>query len=113
MKKDSRIFLKHVLESISIVELHTLSFTESQFLKNIQLQDAVTRRLEIIGEAVKNLPLNLRNKYPQVPWKKIAGLRDMLIHEYFNTDLVLVWRVIKRELPKLKKQIEKILDDLK
>lgn len=112
MKKDSRIYLKHILESINIVELHMLSFTEAQFLKNIQLQDAVTRRLEIIGEAVKNLPLSLRNKYQEVPWKKIAGIRDMLIHGYFNTDLVLVWRVVKRELPKLKKQIEGMLKDL-
>jgi uncharacterized protein with HEPN domain len=112
MKKDSKIFLKHVLESIDIVEKYAESFTEFQFLKNIQLQDSISRRLEIIGEAVKNLPLGLRNKYPNVPWKKIAGFRDVLIHAYFETDFILVWKVVKKELPILKKQIEKILIDL-
>ncbi|MEK7548174.1 MAG: HepT-like ribonuclease domain-containing protein, partial [Patescibacteria group bacterium] len=66
----------------------------------MQLQDAVTRRLEIIGEAVKNLPTELKKKYSKVPWKKITGTRDILIHEYFGTDFDLIWEVVKRELPK-------------
>lgn len=81
-------------------------------MKNMQLQDAVTRRLEIIGEAVKNLPADLKEKYPKVPWKQIAGTRDVLIHEYFGTDFDLVWKVVKKELPQLKKETLKILERL-
>lgn len=111
MKKDSKVFLTHIFESIIAIEKYTESFTESQFLKNMQLQDAVMRRLEIIGEAVKNLPTDLKNKYPKVPWKKIAGTRDILIHEYFGTDIGLIWKVIKKELSQLKKETEKMIKD--
>lgn len=76
MKKDPDVFLQHILESIKIIEQYTESFTRTQFLKNIQLQDAVTRRLEIIGEAVKNLPVSLRNKYREIPLFKDATAED-------------------------------------
>lgn len=109
MKKDPEIFLKHILESIVIVEKYTQSFTKAQFLKNLQLQDAVTRRLEIMGEAAKNLPSDLKNKYSNVPWKKISGMRDILIHEYFGTDLNLVWEVVKKDIPVLNREIQKLL----
>ena len=82
MKKDPKIFLEHILESIRNIEKYTESFTKKQFLKNLQLQDAVTRRLEIIGEAVKNLPKDIKDKNREVPWRKISGTRDILIHEY-------------------------------
>ena len=109
MKKNPKIFLHHILESITAIEKYTESFTKAQFLKTPQLQDAVTRRLEIMGEAVKNIPANLKNKHPETPWKKIAGIRDILIHEYFGTDLGLIWEVIKKDIPVLKDQIKKLL----
>lgn len=68
------------------------------------------RRLEIIGEAVKNLPIPFKKKHPEMPWKKIAGLRDILIHEYFGVNLVLVWKIINKNIPKLKQQIRKLLE---
>lgn len=111
MKKDNKVFLAHIFESIDAIEKYTESFTESQFLKNIQLQDAVVRRLEIIGEAVKNLSLELKKQYPEIPWKQVAGTRDILIHEYFGADMGLIWKVIKKELPQLKKEIKKILEN--
>jgi len=70
------------------------------------------RRLEVIGEAVKNLPLDFREKYPNIDWKKIAGLRDVLIHAYFGVSLERIWVIVKDDLPDLKKKIKKILDDM-
>ena len=69
--------------------------------------------MEIIGEAVKNLDEDFRNRYPEIPWKKIAGLRDVLIHEYFGVSLKRVWRVIKIDLVDLKLQISRIWEELK
>jgi uncharacterized protein with HEPN domain len=109
MRKQPEIFLKHILESIDEAERHIKDITKDEFLKDVKAQDAVVRRLEIIGEAAKNLPATFKNKYPYVPWKKIAGTRNILVHEYFGVDLNLVWEMIKRDLPKLKKNILKIL----
>ena len=75
------------------------------------MQDAIIRRLEIIGEAVKNLSALFRAKHPDVPWKKMAGMRDILIHEYFDVDLALTWKVIKHELPKIKKELAELVKD--
>ena len=73
----------------------------------MNLRDATIRRLEIIGEAVKNIPNSFRNKYPEVPWRNIAGFRDILIHAYFGINLDRVWNIIKKDLPDLKKNIKK------
>ena len=71
----------------------------------------MARRLEIIGEAVKNIPNDFRNKYPDVEWRKIAGMRDYLIHEYFGIDLKLTWRVVQKNIPELKRKIIKIKEE--
>jgi len=111
MKKKAKIFLLHILNSIEKIEKFTDSISEKQFLKSEIVQDAVIRRLEIIGEAVKNLSKSFKEKYRIVEWKKIAGTRDNLIHEYFGVDLKLTYRILKKDLPKLKKQISDILKD--
>ncbi len=109
MAKDNNIFLKHILESIKIIEgsLHKVSFDD--FKNNITLQDASIRRMEIIGEAVKNLDKEIIKQNKKVDFVKVARMRDKLIHHYFGIDARLVWETIKNDLPKLKKDVEEIL----
>ena len=87
MTRDMRLYIEDILDSIAKIEQYTKDINEQKFLTNTQVQDSVLRRLEIIGEAVKSIPNTLRDKYPQIPWKRIAGLRDVLIHEYFGVNL--------------------------
>ncbi len=108
MKKDPEVFLEHILESIELIENYTANKTISDFIKSVQFQDSIIRRIEIIGEAVKNLPDDVKNSYPEVPWKNIAGMRDVLIHEYFGIDLELTWQVVQKDIPDLKREIIRI-----
>jgi uncharacterized protein with HEPN domain len=109
-KKDPKIFLEHILENIEKIENGIDGMIEIKFSKDVDIQDATLRRLEIIGEAVRSLPDSFRKKHSKVPWKKIAGLRDVLIHEYFGVDMELVWKIANNDIPKLKKQIIKLLE---
>ena len=88
------MYLEDILESIEKIEKYTHGLTLEQFEQNTESQDAVIRRLEILGEAVKGVPVEIREQYPAISWKQIAGMRDVLIHEYANVSLVRVWNVI-------------------
>jgi uncharacterized protein with HEPN domain len=112
VKKDPRIFIEHILECIERIEGYVKNVTKDEFLKSTQLQDAVIRRIEIIGEAVKNLPAEAKKKYPDIAWKDIAGMRDILIHGYFGVDLELTWKAAKENVRDLKKKILKVREDL-
>lgn len=112
MKKDIRIFLEHILESINLIDEYTKGKKEKEFLNSKQLQDAVIRRIEIIGEAIKNIPEDIKEKFKDIPWRNIIGMRDLLIHQYFGVDLDLTWRVIKENIPELKKQILLVKENL-
>lgn len=112
MEKDPKVFIAHILESIALIERYTKGKIKKDFLHSVDLQDKVVRRLEIIGEAVRNLPGALRDSNPQIPWREIAGTRDKLIHEYFGVDFELTWEMVRRDIPKLKKQVLKIEGDL-
>ncbi len=109
MRKNPKIFLEHILESIGEIESHIKNFSEDSFFNDTKTQDAVMRRIEIIGEAVKNLPKNFKEKHPEIEWREIAGMRDKLIHEYFGIDPDTVWDTAKNDIPKLKKQISKLI----
>ena len=109
MAKDPRIFLLHILESINAIERYAFGQTLDTFLSSLKEQDAVIRRLEIIGEAVKNLPDDFKNKHLHIPWAKIAGMRNILVHEYFVVDIPAVWNTVLDDLPSLKQQVKDLL----
>ena len=90
--------------------LNSKGLTYKKFLADRKTQDAVVRNFEVIGEAAKNISSALKAKHPEIPWKSIAGLRDKLIHFYFGIDYKIVWNISKKELPKLSRQIKKIIE---
>lgn len=107
MKADS-VYLKHILDSIRKIEKYA-SVGEHEFMQTDHWQDAIVRQLEIIGEATKNISISLRQNNPDIPWRRMAGLRDVLIHDYMGVDLRAVWEVVEKHLPKLKEDIEVLL----
>ncbi len=110
MKAD-RIYLLHVRDAMQHIMNYTAAGQES-FFADRKTQDAVVRNLEIIGEAIKRVSARLKEAHPDIAWKPIAGMRDKLIHDYFGVNLQLVWDVVVRDLPELKKKIDVLLKDL-
>lgn len=104
--------LEHVQESITKVEQLTNPLSLAEFLDNWVIQDAVIRNVEIIGEALKSVDEDLKFKYPDVPWAKAKAMRNLLAHEYFRVDFEEVWLTVKENLPGLKLEISKILEQL-
>lgn len=111
MKRDFKVYIDDISDSITKIEKYTKKATKASFKKNTQLQDAVLRRLEIIGEAVKHIPTEIKREHPKTPWKQIAGARDIFAHEYFGVKLDRVWDTVKKDLPKLKDQVKEFLKE--
>lgn len=110
MKRDVSIYLKDVLESIQSIEEYVADLDEQQFQSDKKTQDSVMRRLAIIGEAVRNVPVDFRNQHPDIPWRDIAGMRDVLIHEYFGVSLDRIWETVVEDLPRLKEQLQVLIE---
>ena len=111
-RHNPRLYLTHILESIELIESYVSGVDLSEFAADQEKQDAVVRRIEIMGEAVKNLPIEIRNANPQVPWIRIAGMRDKVIHDYMGVDFELVWTVASTMLDQLRNDVQEILDGL-
>lgn len=110
MSKDPIVYLEHILERVTRILEFTSGTDENAFLADAQLQDAVIRNFEVIGEATKQLPTELTQRYPDIEWKKMAGMRDKLIHDYIDVDLWAVWDTVQNVLPVFKLQLERIIE---
>lgn len=110
MRKDNLLYIEHILESIENILSYNKELDQQGFLDNKMIQDATIRNLEIIGEATKGLSEDFKSKYPEIEWKKMAGMRDKLIHDYIGVDLWSVWEVVDNILPGLKDQISNIIE---
>ncbi len=108
--KDERIYLTHIVEAIENILDYT-SGGRDEFMESSMIQDAVIRNFEIIGEATKNLSDSTRSRRPDIPWRRIAGLRDVLIHDYMGVNADEVWRVIENHLPLLRSGVEELLSE--
>lgn len=113
MGKEESVFFNHILDAISYVESYTKDVSINEFMFNHLIQDGVIRQLEIIGEAVKSISDETRSQYSDIPWQDMAGMRDILIHQYFGVDLDEVWTTVQMDIPKVKMMIQKIIDSMK
>lgn len=109
--KDPTIYLRDILDAMTAIESFVEQMDFEQFKQDDKTSSAVIRKFEIIGEAAKQIPDNIRLKYSVVPWKEMAGMRDKLIHFYFGVNYNLVWKTIKDRIPQVKPTISRILDE--
>ena len=110
--KHNQVFLKHILDEINFLTRETEAKKFEEFIKNEMLKRACSRSLEIIGEAVRNLSPDFKKQYKEIEWKKISGLRDKMIHGYFGVNWDIIWDVIRNQIPRLKEQLESILEQV-
>ena len=108
-RRTGKLFVEDILEAIDKIKRHIEGLTYETFVKNELVIDAVIRNLEIIGEASRNLPEDVRKKYPEMPWGRMIGLRNIIIHEYFGVDLAIIWEIITKNLPETKPKIVAML----
>ena len=105
-----KLYIQDILDAINKIEKYTKGFTRVKFQKNTLVADAVAKNLEIIGEASKRIPASIKSQIPSIQWKKIIGLRNILIHEYSGIDKDIVWDIIEHKLPDLKIYLNQILN---
>jgi len=113
MQREYKLYIEDILKSIESIEDYTKNFTYDNFARNKLVVDGVVRNLEIIGEAVKEIPVETRKRYNEIDWKKVIGLRDVITHRYFGVDTDIIWDIVKNKIPDLKLCIVKISKGLK
>ena len=101
-----------MLEAVRLIQQYSAGVLYDEFVKNVLMQDAVVRRLEIIGEASHRVPEEIQNAHPQVPWKKMFGMRNIIVHDYMGVDLREVWDVVQNDLDALKKSLEEVVRNI-
>ena len=104
-------FVEDILDAMDKAEILLEGFSYEEFENDFRTNFAVIRALEIVGEAAKRLPMSLREKYPKIPWRGMAGMRDRIIHGYDTVDLQIIWDVVKQDIPEIKPQVQQILSD--
>ncbi|NOH02374.1 MAG: DUF86 domain-containing protein [Chloroflexi bacterium] len=109
MKKDDTVYLHHILDAIDLIEEYTSEMSENEFFSNSMAHDAAIRQIEIIGEAASNVSDDFQEAHKEIPWGKMIGIRNKIIHEYFNINYAIIWDTIKEDLPILKETIKNIL----
>ncbi|MDA8088982.1 MAG: DUF86 domain-containing protein [Nitrospiraceae bacterium] len=112
MKRDISLYVKDILDAMEKAEVFIGAMGREDFLLDEKTNFAVVRCLEIIGEATKNIPDSIREKYKDIPWRDMAGMRDKVSHFYFGTDFNKVWLAVKKNFPVLKPRIKQVLSDL-
>ena len=103
------VYLEDILESAEMIGSYLSDLSEGSFYNSTEKQDAVLRRIQIIGEAAKHIPAEYRKKWSQVPWKDIAGMRDIIVHEYFGITLGMIWKTAIEDIPELEHQVRQII----
>jgi len=112
-KRTSGLYIGDIFQALKKIKSYTRGLNFEKFGADPKTVDAVVRNLEIVGEAVRNLSTEVKDKYPQVPWEKMIGMRNKVAHEYFGVDTEILWQTIKEDLPELEKQLMPILKSIK
>lgn len=112
MKRDYRLFIKDIIAAMESIEGFVEGMSFEEFMQDDKTASAVIRKFEIVGEATKCLPDELKEEHPEIQWKRMAGMRDRLIHAYFGVDYKLVWEAIKAEVPSMKLKLQEVLTEL-
>ena len=108
--KDDRVYLQHIRDALEDIASYAKAGRDAFFAEPMR-QDATIRKLQVIGQAVKNLSDNAKARQPHIPWKQISGLRDKVIHDYFGVNLEIVWAVIEKDLPQLRRAVDDLLSE--
>ncbi|MBB5325905.1 uncharacterized protein with HEPN domain [Anoxybacillus tepidamans] len=111
MQKEPKVFLQDILAAAEKIEKYTKDLSYDDFLDNDLVSDAVIKNILVIGEATKNIPDEIRQAHPHIEWRKMAGMRDMMIHSYFSINYRIVWDVVQNKIPKLKQHVEQLLNE--
>jgi uncharacterized protein with HEPN domain len=109
-KGNHRLYVEDIFEAVNKIERYTKGLNFDAFVGNDMIVDAVVRNLQIIGEAAKNIPEDVRNQHSEIPWKRMIGLRNIAVHEYFGVDLGIIWEIVTKNLPETKPKIKTILE---